>query len=329
MPCYKPLVAYQNAASGTIAFHNEQRYGDTNQVLLPCGRCVGCRLQRANDWATRCLHEKSLHTQNAFITLTWAQTTSPSLDHRDWQLFAKRLRKALGNEKYANTIAISDSLYLYADMGGPPPYPPAQFSATPRLKYYMAGEYGEKNRRPHFHACLFGIDFLDKQLYTTNLLGNKVYTSQTLSDLWTHGFCTTAEVTYESAAYIARYILAKITGPNAQKHYQHINKQTGEITQIKPEYNKMSLREGIGKKWLQKYKTDVYPHGYVTTRGKDNKAPKYYDKIYKKTERQNYNEMKTQRQYQAYLKLGDNTDDRLKVKETVKLAQLTQLKRTI
>lgn len=320
MPCYKPLVAYRNAASGTITFHKETRYGDTGQILLPCGRCIGCRLQRANDWATRCLHEKSLHTENAFITLTYEKLTSPSLQHRDWQLFAKRLRKALTGKKHSTTIVISDSLYQYADMGLCP---------IPRLKTYMAGEYGEQGRRPHFHACLFGIDFTDKQTYSVNNYGDMVYRSATLRELWGHGNVTTGAVTYESAAYIARYIMAKVTGEKAEAHYTVIDPNTGELIQLKPEYNKMSLREGIGKGWLDKYQTDVYPHGYVITRGKKNKAPKYYDKIYKQKERNNYDEMKTQREYEAYKKLDDNTDDRLQSKQTVKQAQISQLKRKI
>lgn len=263
-----------------------------------------------------------MHTENFFGTFTYNQEklATHSLCHRDWQLFIKRLRKALGKKKYANTIAISESLYNTADMG---------FHPIPRLKYYMAGEYGSQRRRPHFHACMFGINFKDKKFYRTSESGEKIYTSATLEKLWAKGFVTLGEVTYESAAYIARYIIAKKTGDNAGVYYEHIDYDTGEITDLKPEYNKMSLREAIGKTWLKKYKTDVYPHGHVITRGQKNKAPKYYDKIYKETSPNEYDHMKAERELRATQQAADNTDERLEAKRAVKQAQLTQLRRQL
>jgi len=322
MPCYSPLTAYYNADSGGVFWTEKQRQGETRTILLPCNRCIGCRLQRANDWATRCAHEAQEHSANCYGTFTYANDNlhTQSLCHRDWQLFIKKLRNALCRKWSAKEIEISDSLYYTADMGLRP---------IPQLKYYMAGEYGSKNRRPHFHACLFGIDMLDKKFWKMNNNGDQLYTSKTLEEIWGHGFVSIGKVTYESAAYIARYIIDKKTGQNAGKYYEHINEDTGEITDLQPEYNKMSLAEGLGKRWLNKYKTDVYPHGYVITRGNKNKAPKYYDKIYKKQEPENHAEMKTQREYEAAKKASDNTPDRLKAKETVKRAQINQLKRDI
>ena len=331
MACYKPLVAYQNIISGAVAFHNEKRYGDTKQILLPCGRCTGCKLQRANDWATRCGHEASLHEHNAYITLTWNEKKleTQTLCHDDWQRFAKRLRKALTSIRYANTINISESLYTILAEDG---HTALGLRPIPQLKYYMAGEYGTKGRRPHFHACLFGIDFADKKKHSTNLYNDILYTSATLDKIWGNGFTTIGKVTYESAAYIARYILDKKTGDEAAKHYEYVDQNTGEITQLKPEYNRMSLAEGIGKQWLNKYMSDVYKDnntGAVITRGKPNKAPKYYDKIYKKKARNKYDEMKERREYEAYKQQGDNTDDRLATKEKVKQAQLNQIQRKL
>lgn len=322
MPCYKPLTAYYNAERGAVYWHEKQRHGDTRQILLPCSRCIGCKLQRANDWATRCSHEATLHSENFFGTFTYRKENllSQSLQHRDWQLFMKRLRKALSSERYARTIAISDSLYYTADMG---------FHPIPRLKYYMAGEYGSRTRRPHYHGCLFGINFNDRRYHYTTPAGGKVYKSQTLDELWDLGDTGLGDVTYESAAYIARYIIDKKTGDNAGFYYEHIDYDTGEITDLAPEYNRMSLAEGIGKGWLEKYYADVYPHGNVITRGKKNKAPRYYDKHFKAKEPELYDQLKAEREYQAATNAADNTDQRLATKETVKRAQLSQLKRII
>ena len=152
--------------------------------MVPCGQCIGCRLERSRQWAIRCVHEASLHTDNCFITLTYSPDCLPSdgsLNHDDFQKFFKRLRKHIAPKK---------------------------------IRYYMCGEYGEdlqqpsKLGRPHFHACLFGLDFDDKQLYIVRD-DVKLYTSATLEKIWGKGFVTIGDVTFESAAYVARYIAKK------------------------------------------------------------------------------------------------------------------------
>nr|UQB76425.1 replication associated protein [Flumine microvirus 7] len=98
-------------------------------------------------------------------------------------------------------------------------------------------------------------------------------------ELWDNkGFANYGNVTFESAAYISRYIMAKVTGDLAEHWYT--DDETGE--QLKPEYNAMSLKPAIGKTWLEKYKTDVYPEGEIQTRNIKTKSPKYYDKLQKK-----------------------------------------------
>lgn len=320
MPCYRPLTAYHNAAHGAVYFYEHKRHGDTRQISLPCGQCVGCRLQRAHEWATRCIHEAQLHSENCFISLTYAQEKllSQSLIHRDYQLFMKRLRNALGRKRYANNIAISESLYFTADMG---------FHPIPRLKYYMAGEYGSLNRRPHFHACLFGINFSDMRYWMKTK--ERIYRSATLEKLWPHGYSSIGQVTYESAAYIARYIMAKQTGDTAGKFYEHIDFETGEITDLKPEYNKMSLRHPIGKEWYDKYKSDVYPHGTVYHYDAPTKAPRYYDKLYERTNPDQHDQLKATRQLEAANRAEDNTPERLRAKERVTQARVNQLIRSI
>lgn len=202
-------------------------------------------------------------------------------------------------------------------------------TGKPKTSFYMAGEYGTQHRRPHFHACLFGIGFKDAKPWRTTSTGSKLYTSEELDKTWGKGFTSIGEVNFESAAYIARYIMTKITGDNAAKYYEHIHDDTGEIEQLLPEYNKMSLREPIGKPWLDKFHSDVYPEGEILVRGHKSKAPKYYDKIQKRKEPQEYEEMKMQRELQAMEYRQDNTDQRLKAKERVKLAQVNQLLRKL
>jgi len=252
------------------------------------------------------MHEAQMHEENCFITLTYNPEHLPhdnSLHHDHFQRFIKRLRKGL----------------------------------SPKLiRYYMAGEYGEQRGRPHYHACIFGHTFKDKAFYKKTDAGCNIYTSKELASYWEHinpttgksesiGFSSLGDVTFESAAYVARYIMKKQTGKDSWKHY--VDNQSGTIKQA--EYNKMSLKPGIGTTWLEKYQTDVYPHDYVIIKGKKVKPPKFYDKIYNRTNPYEYDELLYKREINGKLNSEDNTPERLIVKETVQKAKLQQLKRTL
>jgi len=298
MPCYHPLSAYQ-CADGTIVFQERRWFNTVKTLSLPCGQCIGCRLERSRQWAMRCMHEAQLHEKNSFITLTYDNTHLPSdgsLHYKDFQLFIKRLRKKFGNS---------------------------------RIRYYMAGEYGENFGRPHFHACIFGYDFHDKKLWKRSPSGAMLYRSSDLELLWPFGYSSIGDVNFESAAYVARYIMKKVTGHNSKAHYTETNPETGEITTRKPEFNKMSLKPGIGYDWYKKYKTDVYPHDYVIIKGKKVKPPKFYDKKYKIDNPYEFDELLYKREINGKLNSEDNTMERLIVKETVQNAKLQKLKRSL
>ena len=298
MPCYHPLTAFQ-CADGSIVFYESKRHDTVKNLSLPCGQCVGCRLERSRQWAIRCMHEAQMHEKNCFITLTYDDAHLPSdrsLHYRDFQLFIKRLRKR---------------------------YPGR------RIRYYMAGEYGENFGRPHWHACIFGIDFDDKKLWKRTPANSILYRSSDLELLWPFGYSSIGDVTFESAAYVARYIMKKVTGKNADKHYQEIDPDTGEITNRKPEFTKMSLKPGIGYEWYKQYTSDVYPNDYVVVRGKKVKPPKYYDKKYKIDNPYEFDELLYIREKSAKLRHEDNTLERLAVKEQVAKAKLQKLKRNL
>lgn len=194
------------------------------------------------------------------------------------------------------------------------------------IRYYQCGEYGEENGRPHYHACIFNHDFEDKILWQVRD-DVPLYISETLQSLWPIGFSTIGDVTFESAAYVARYVMKKITGEKAERHYQSVDTDTGEIFNIEPEYNTMS--KGIGKQWYKKFKQDTYKDDSIIMRGIKMQPPKYYDSIY---EIENPDELlliKKQRKRRALKHKDDNTIERLIVREKVKRAQLNQLKRKL
>jgi hypothetical protein len=297
MACFHPLQAYQTS-DGSIIF--SERKGDVVRSLsLPCGQCRGCRLERSRQWAVRCMHEASLHEQNCFITLTYDNDHCPtdrSLNYGDYQRFMKRFRKRF-----------KDST----------------------IRFYMAGEYGEKFERPHFHACIFGFNFPDRTLWKRTPSGALIYRSKLLEDLWPFGYSSIGDVTFESAAYVARYVMKKRTGKGVGDHYETTDFETGEIKDRVPEFNRMSLKPGIGFDWYRKFHSDIYPHDYVVVNGRESRPPKFYDKKFAEQFPEEFEALQFQRFVDAVDRFDDNSDERLLVKEQVLEAKFSRLKRSI
>ena len=293
MACYHPINAFKTR-SGEIVFHEKARHGDTQHIKLSCGQCIRCRLERSRQWGVRCMHEAQMHKQNSFVTLTYNAENTPqrgSLNHADFQKFMKRLRKHAGNS----------------------------------IRYYMGGEYGPTTWRPHFHACIFGHDYEDKLYFKTGESGEKIYTSKTLERLWPYGFSTIGNVTFQSAAYIARYCEQKVTGQAAEEHYKRIDQTTGEIYHLTPEYNRMSLKPGIGTDWLKKYKNDVYTSDHVIVNGVKSTPPKYYDKLLKRWDEDRLEQLKEQREEKSLAHKEDQHWQRLEAIEQFQNARIKSL----
>ncbi len=308
MPCFHPIKGYRSRVAGPsgkrkIVFDKSDGFSDL-PVQIPCGQCIGCRLERSRQWAIRCSHEASLWEANEFITLTYNDANMPfggSLQLRDFQLFMKRLRKKYGS----------------------------------KIRFYHCGEYGEQLNRPHYHACLFNFGLSDRQLYKTSN-GHRLYTSDALDALWINehgenmGFALTGDVTYESAAYVARYITKKITGDKAENHYEKIDPETGEIYDLKPEYTTMSRRPGIGHDWLKQYPADAFPRDMIILHGKKMKPPKYYDRQYELNNSLEFRKLRNIRKVNAKTHHADNTPQRLSVREICQVAKLkNQLPRNL
>lgn len=244
MACFYPMRAWQ-LDNGEIVF--AERGKVRRELTLPCGQCIGCRLEQSRQWAIRCVHESQLYEHSVFVTLTYDDDHVPhdfSLDYADFQLFMRRLRRV-----------------------------------KPGVRFYMCGEYGEDFGRPHFHAALFNCFFDDREVYRKLPSGSVLYTSKQLSELWPKGFVSVGDLTFESAAYIARYVMKKVTGAAAEKHYEAVDGYTGEVYQRKPEFTQMSRKPGIGSLWFKKFASDVYPRDFVVIRGVKMRPPRYYDKL--------------------------------------------------
>lgn len=239
----------------------------------------------------RCVHEASCHEFNSFVTLTYDDAHLPqygSLNYRDFQLFMKRLRKKIG---------------------------------TP-VRFYMCGEYGENFSRPHYHALLFGCRFSDAVLANSVYSQRPVYRSPTLESLWTAGHSSIGEVNMATAQYCAKYTLKKVYGNKAAEHYKRVIPETGEIVDLVPEFAKMSLRPGIGFKWLEQFGSDVWNWDNIVINGKIMPVPKYYDKIISVKNPVRAEEIEFERAIKSQDSRADNTAERLAVKEKVAAAKV-------
>lgn len=186
MPCYSPNAGYLHISkdgSRKMVFGISQSTSGV-RMDVPCGQCIGCRLERSRQWAMRLVHEKRMHQFSWFVTLTYNEDCVPdSLSVRELQLFMKRLRKKFG-----------------------------------KLRFFAAGEYGGESNRPHYHLILFGFPIPDLRKYSDNKDG-VLFESDSFSKLWKFGTHKIGEVTFESCAYVARYCVEKITGPKADDWY--------------------------------------------------------------------------------------------------------------
>jgi len=306
--CYHPIKAYRssvvNPKTGKFGLVFKRKFAQkgSEPLQVPCGQCIHCRLERSRQWAMRCVHEADLYDANCFITLTYNQENLPenySLDKTHFQKFMKRLRKAHGGKK---------------------------------IRYFMCGEYGEEKLRPHYHACIFNYDFPDKVLWK-EIDGNRLYISAELGKLWPFGFSSIGPLTFETAAYTARYVMKKVTGRNKEKPgshsglkpYERVNPETGEIYQVECEYATMSRRPGIAKGWFERYGKDAYPSDFLVMRGVKMKPPKYYDYLFG----EGIEEIKEKRVLAAKERKADNTPARLAVREKCHEARISLLKRAL
>lgn len=212
------------------------------------------------------MHETRSHETSCFLTLTYrdedfpgaytARTKQRDGSHRDtdyvagsinvghFQSFMKRLRR---NEQRA------------ASKEGRQPI---------TYRYFHCGEYGKKGGRPHYHAALFGADFKQGSLpHDTNKWGDATWTNPDLDRVWGKGAVIIGGLTTQSAQYVARYILKKRNGPTAAEHYKG----------RKPEYVTMSRRPGLGQKWYDEFKNDVYPRDELVHDQHLRRPPRYYD----------------------------------------------------
>lgn len=159
--------------------------GLPERAVVPCGKCLACRINRRSEWSLRMQLESSYWDSSTFLTLTYndeflpwqlccaddSPFWSPTLVKRDYQLFMKRFRKRFGKP----------------------------------LKYYACGEYGGQTFRPHYHSILFGV--------------NPVADYDLIKECWPSGNIMCLPVKAGSFNYVAGYVVDKLDGVLEQDAY--------------------------------------------------------------------------------------------------------------
>lgn len=264
MPCYHPLPAWKGlgpSGDPQVAFGVAPPKGLTkfSTLEIPCGRCIGCRLDKSRQWAMRCVYEASLYEENSFVTLTYSPVHLPldgSLVPFHLTDFFKRLRRRIEPRK---------------------------------VRFYACGEYGSLTRRPHYHAILFGYlpdDIESEEVKSVDGTAKTIRHSKFLDDVWGFGHVSVGSVTFESCAYVARYFLKKVTGSAAAAHY-------GERV---PEFSRMSRRPGIASVWFDRFRSDVTNTDTCLSRGHPCKPPRFFDKCLERLDAVLYERIKAQRE---------------------------------
>lgn len=301
MPCYRPLDGWWSSSvneSGkrSVVFNPKDAYLDL-PIQVPCGQCIGCRLEKARQWAVRLTHEAQAHTYRWFITLTYDDDHIPphgSLRKKDFQDFMKRLRKRSGA----------------------------------KIRYLHCGEYGDLDLRPHYHAVIFGVDFPDRRRISDSQSGRPQWRSDLLAAIWGHGFCTISDFSYEAAGYVARYVLKKQTGDAGDEAYTKLDPSTGELIELERPYVTMSLKPAIAQDFYDKFGDDISGKDCVVIAGKEALPPKRYSKLFEERDPEGFARIKAKRAKQRAQQKANSTPERLAVREEVKLAAIQSLKRS-
>lgn len=296
MSCFNPMLARNGTSryvSGKpiLVFRRKDSplSPDLFPIQIPCSQCIGCRIEYGRQMAMRCMKERECHDASSFVTLTYSgDRDMTSLEPRDYVLFMKKVRNVFGSG----------------------------------IKMVVAGEY-TKAFRPHFHLLLFGVGFRDKVPYKVSPSGEMLYRSPLLEGMWTKGFSSIGDVTFESAAYVCKYSLKKVTGVRENDEFNRVIEENGLL----PEFVQFSRRGGIGRAWFEKYADEVFPMDRVWMRDKWMKPPRFFTQVYAKDHPLEVELIKLDRKNNV--DKDDNTDLRLFTKERSAVLNLLRRKKSL
>lgn len=217
-------------------------------IQVPCGKCLGCRLDYSRQWADRMMLELQTSKKAIFVTLTYDNEHIPmrfddddqfigyTLCKEDCQLFMKNIRR---------------------DYDGRDGHPYA------KIRFYLSSEYGPTFGRPHYHCILFGLgldDFPLAEFKGKNELGQDFFDVPELRKAWPNGFVTVSDVSWATCAYVARYTMKKV--------FEEQSSLSGFECGVEREFSLMSRRPGIGAEYLAEHDDALDYHTISVSSGK-------------------------------------------------------------
>lgn len=290
------------------------------QIEVPCGKCIGCRLDYSRQWATRCMLEAKQYECNQFITLTYDQ------EHIKW---VTGVNRETGEIEQVTTLVPEDLAKFMKDLRR---YYEYHYNHK-GIRFYACGEYGSNTYRAHFHLIVFNLPIFDKTKFFINKTGEQIYQSETIQQIWGKGQITVGDVTWNSAAYVARYVMKKIKGKDAKDTYKKLG--------IVPEFVRMSRKPGIAWQYYEDNKDKIYETDEIILtnkegRGERVKPSKYYDRLYDLESPEAMKAIKQQRkldaEYSMAIQLGKTSlskEEYLALKERNKEERIKRLTRNV
>lgn len=310
MPCYKPMLAVPICVSpetGKVQYSFREKFVEGSQLqevvmlngkpypvkALPCGKCVGCRLDYSKEWAIRCTLEMQDYPPDEcyFLTLTYDDAHVPYSEarrevfERDTSIDSMRFESFVSGRSMSeidyvlkevvdlpsNQTLVSDHLTLFMKrLRRNQEY----HYGKQNIRFFGCGEYGGKTFRPHYHLIVYGLQLSPRTSsdWQKPMKGYSVWQSKYLEDIWKYGHVIVGHCTYETCGYVARYMLKKQKG-NDGDFYKKNN--------IEPPFSRMSLKPGLGMKYYEEHKREMLESDeiYISTekRGIKSKPPRFFD----------------------------------------------------
>lgn len=297
MACVHPITAWslKHQRPRRLVFQQPRGLESAfyEELKIPCGQCIGCRLDYSRDWATRITHEASLWSDNWFVTLTYAPVAEPLLMHRTVNTETGEVFEGLSLQPSHMTKFMKDLRAWFKYHRG-----------ADNIRFYLCGEYGSLYDRPHYHLAIFNLPLEDADLifFRNNECGDALYRCPILENIWSfddgsgkkipYGFVSVGSLTWQSAAYIARYMLKKQKGKSAEWYYG--------TKGIIPEFTRCSRRPGIGRDYFEARKDEIYKYDHCVVPHRTGpmltKPPKYYDRLYDVYDHETLEQIKAHRQ---------------------------------
>ncbi len=322
MPCYSPWVGYYDKAAkrlhhigktegkdpireAMIIWRNSpfaKSWNEENMMLLPCGKCLGCRLEYSKEWANRCVLEAKTTQNNWFMTLTYdeehiKECLKPVIDKETGEY--GHIESLIPNHLSEFIKELRRNIEYHKNLQG--------------VRFYGCGEYGSRGGRPHYHLLMYNLP-LDDLAEEWKKDGFITFSSENVSRIWGKGIVTVNEFSWETAAYTARYMLKKLKGRDAKEQYKGAG--------IEPEFSRCSRRPGIGYEYYRQNRDKIYQTDSIVIHGTTCKPPTYFDRMFKEECPERWAEIQEQRaevsRNEMRMKLNNTTlnyKDQLKVEE--------------